>query len=411
MEPSKGTVAAGDLTQIVQILRRAIYGDASVRGDAQVVVEGTDDTGWMTVAVSGAGKVYRLRVPDHSALLALAGPQLKPRREVASPTRKYETRTGPQFAGHEQAVVRGQSTTIFLAGPQAQMGETIYSLSGGMMGVAAFTSRGPTAAAQGVEYKSFNEDAVVGHLWMDPSGSMEVGAIGAFDQAGGEGAVANANGAASDAAARSFVEAVQKIETGVEPFQAFTDAISGAERSVRSFNVGAMTTFAAAVIIRRILDGGVVERQAFVAVVGDSRVLWVDRFGNVKARTILHNMGAAIAAGQVADIPPPMALQFASALTRSIGSDEHSADMYRWNLEAGDRLIVETDGIGDAREIEEMPPGTWHADLCADEQGKLIAKTNSPTEAVSTLVGYALDQMADRYGKPDNVAVAVLQVT
>jgi hypothetical protein len=31
------------------------------------------------------------------------------------------------------------------------------------------------------------------------------------------------------------------------------------------------------------------------------------------------------------------------------------------------------------------------------------------TEIAATIIAYALDQMADRYGKPDNIGLAVLE--
>jgi hypothetical protein len=44
------------------------------------------------------------------------------------------------------------------------------------------------------------------------------------------------------------------------------------------------------------------------------------------------------------------------------------------------------------------------------DQGRVVAKASSAAEAVRSLVGYALDQMADHYGKPDNIGVVVVDV-
>ena len=74
----------------------------------------------------------------------------------------------------------------------------------------------------------------------------------------------------------------------------------------------------------------------------------------------------------------------------------------------GDTLVVQTDGVGDSHEFEQTPTGTWHADRCAEEQARVLKDAKTASDAVVALVGYALDQMANGYGKPDNIGVAVV---
>jgi serine/threonine protein phosphatase PrpC len=174
---------------------------------------------------------------------------------------------------------------------------------------------------------------------------------------------------------------------------------------VQSLGVGAITTFAGAVVVAQ---GDAYD--AYVAIAGDSRALLFDRNGRLREKTVLHNLGVAVAKGEVEDFPPIMALRFAGVLTRSIGGMPELPDVYTWRLEPGDRLVLESDGVGDAHELEQMPPGVWHADRCAEEQGKVVGHAGGAAECVKSLFGYALDQMADGYGKPDNVSVAVIEV-
>ncbi|MBA2320196.1 MAG: SpoIIE family protein phosphatase, partial [Deltaproteobacteria bacterium] len=109
-------------------------------------------------------------------------------------------------------------------------------------------------------------------------------------------------------------------------------------------------------------------------------------------------------------VHPAMAIQFASGLSRGLGGDDASPDLDVWELEPGDRVVAGSDGLGDAREGEEMPTGTWHADRCAVHVAKILGGTHEVAQSVETLVGYALDQAASGHGKPDNIAVVVLAV-
>lgn len=396
---------------MIRLLRRAVHGPAAGLPAAsipEIRVEGPESDGLVQVAVIDreTDRVFRLRVPDVNSLIALAGPSLRATRDLPASALPFLSRTAKPLS--LQALSAGDTVSAtLLAGPTAQAAPGIVSCSGSRMQVAGYTCRGPTLAAQGMEYKAFNEDAVVLRVRRGDTAAKlpEVAAIGAFDQAGGEGQVADRPGAASELAAQAFSEAVAQIERGEEPQAALRNAIIKAGRDVLALGVGAVTTFAGAVVVAT--PGSC---EAYVAVVGDSRVMQVDRAGKLVAATDQHNFGRAVAAGLVDDVPPPMALRFAGVLTRSVGAEPADPDLYVWKLNPGDRLVAETDGLADARELEEMPEGTWHADRCAKDQARVVGHAKSSPEAVMALVGYALDQMADGYGKPDNLGVAVLEV-
>jgi serine/threonine protein phosphatase PrpC len=346
-------------------------------------------------------RVFRLKVPDVNALVALAGPPLRPLRDLPEERFPFVSRTAADLGAEPHT---GGKPGVF-GGASAQTMTKVATVSGTKVAVACFTTRGPTMAAQGMEYKPYNEDGVVIHARPPSENGMEVAAIGAFDQAGGEGQVEGRPGAASGIAGEAFAEAVTRVEEGEEPAQALRDAVAKAGSQVHALGVGAVTTFAGAIVVAS--PQGL---TATVAVVGDSRVFRVDKAGKVLAATDQHNFGRAVAAGLVDDVPPPMALRFAGVLMRSVGAEPTEPDIYTWQLEPGDKLVAETDGLADARELEEMPDGEWHADRCAADQARVVARATGATGAASALVGYALDQMAEGYGKPDNIGVAVLEV-
>ncbi len=394
-----------DFEHVVQVLRQALWGDPGGQENAgapKVWIEGVDETGLLVVGVRVGEATYSVRVPDLPTLAAIVGPPLRPSRDASSLKLPFQSRTAPSLGRREQALGE-QPVALVCAGPSAQAMAGIESVKGQRLEGAVYTSRGPTEAAQGLEYKPFNEDAAVLRLSRRADG--EVAAIGVFDQAGGEGAVEGTAGAASEAAAKCFDEAVQRIEAGADPEQALRESVRAASEAVRALKVGAVSTYAAAVVVSR---GET--RRAHVVAVGDSRILLVDSGGALKQSTRLHNFGARIAAGEVPDVPVQMALRFASALSKGLGTEDDVPDYYAWDVAPGDRLVAETDGLGDAREFEEMPPGVWHADRCAEDQARIVQHTATAADAVASLVGYALDQMADRYGKPDNIAVAVVSV-
>lgn len=403
------------LERLAELVRQALSAPQLKEGDPddglpRLFLAGQDDKGLMIVILKHGQEMYEMKVPSLSALASLAGPALKPARDRAALDLPYRPRTWktPEPAA---LVLDGGPKSMVHAGPTAQDVIGIATLQGHAFAAAAYTCRGPTLEAQGIEYKSINEDAVVLHARRGDAsaGKPEILAVGAFDQAGGEGSVAENSGAASAAAAKAFDETIRMVEGGAEATDALRMAITRASKAVHALGVGAMTTFAAVVLVGQ-PDGAGWKCKAHVAVVGDSRVLLVGPSGEIRERTKLHNLGALIAAGEVADASPKMALRFANALSRSVGADNDDPDVFEWELKPGDRIVVETDGLGDAHEFEQLPDGTWHADICADQQGRILAHAKTATEGVAMLVGYALDQMADGYGKPDNIGVVVAHV-
>ncbi|MGQ0506065.1 MAG: PP2C family protein-serine/threonine phosphatase [Myxococcaceae bacterium] len=407
-----------DLEHILQILRRALYRDpdapfAPGEIEERVFVRGQDEAGLLLVSIQSGDAFYQLKVPDVQSLVSLVGPPQRPARADDALVLPYVPKTAPQLTITEHPVDRaGKPVALIHGGEAAQTMEGIVAVRGIASRAAGFTSRGPTTAAQRVEYKPFNEDAMA--LWMsagDASANRrEICGVGAFDMAGGEGSVEGSAGAASDMASRAFGDALAAIHAGGEPQETLRDGVHKASDAVRGLGVGAVSTFTAAVLITEFKEGVVSSRCVYVATVGDSRALLIDKKGTLKNKSRLHNLGANIAAGEVPDAAPATAHQFASALSRGLGTENDIPDLYVWPTEPGDRVLVETDGIGDAREFEQMPVGTWHADKCAEDQSKILAHVQNAPDVVKTVVSYALDQMAERYGKPDNVGLAVLEV-
>lgn len=400
------------LDLILQVLRAELTG-RPVPGvpSGKVWTEGLDEEGLTILRVEVEGRVYELHVPDLKTLTMMLGPPLKPRREapVGAP---YEPRTAPRLQQLERVLAPGERVTLARAGVEAQELESIEAVHGKHASVALYTCRGPTEEAQGIEYKPYNEDgALVTVRAADPaSQAPEILALAVADQAGGEGSVEGEHGAASRAALMAFSRGVERIEAGADPRTTLIESVSDANIAVRDLGVGAVSTLSCAVVIARRLPSGERACEVYVASIGDSRVLHVDRHGNLKNKTTLHNLGSMVAMGQVEGTPPALAMSFASVLSRGLGGENEVPDVYEWRLEPGDWLVLGTDGLGDAREFEQMPSGTWHSDFCAVDQARIAAHAKSAPDAVRSLLGFALDQMADENGKPDNVGVAVLQL-
>jgi serine/threonine protein phosphatase PrpC len=379
--------------EALRALRRAVWSEGR---EGRAWVAGKEPDGQLLVQIEADGTAWSMKVPDMRILEGLIGPQLQPTRdEIDLP---YRVKTLPAL----DRITHDASAAVLLGGATAQDRTAVESASAGRLAVAAYTCRGPTRANQGIEYKSFNEDALTFRLGRRADGAT-VAVIGAFDQAGGEGRIEESPGAASEAAARAVYDAFPRLLAGEEPRAVLEAASTAADDAVRDLGVGAVCTFAVAVVI----DDGT-RARAVTAIVGDSRILRVSRDGRLAAATPLHNLGAQVSAGLAPGVHPAMAIQFASGLSRGLGGDDASPDLEEWDLEPGDRLVAGTDGLGDAREGEEMPTGTWHADRCAEHVAKILGASHEVASTAETLVGYALDQTAEGYGKPDNIAVVVL---
>jgi protein phosphatase len=382
--------------EALRALRRAVWSGGK---EGKAWVSGQDEEGLYVVQVETPAGGYSIRLPDVRMVDALVGPPLKESRlEIPVP---YSPHTGkaPGRVDHPVA----DRLSMLLAGAAAQRMSAVERISGKRITLAGFTCRGPTKADQGLEYKPFNEDGLLLHLVVRADGA-EVAILGAFDQAGGEGRVENAHGAASEAAARAIQDAAAELEAGTDPVATLEKATEKADDAVHALGVGAVSTLAVAVVIAP-AEG---PAKVWVAVVGDSRVIQVSPDGTAKQSSELHNLGSQVAAGRSPGIHPAFALQFAGGLSRGLGGDDARPDVVTWELEPGDRLVVCTDGLGDARELEEMPLGVWHADRTADHVARITAAVDDPADATAALVGFALDNAADGYGKPDNIAVGVL---
>lgn len=384
-----------EFEEAIRRLRRAVWSNGA---DGRAWIAGEDPDGHVHVQVESAEMNFSLRLPDMESVDLLVGPPMEPMRGPVEVPYVTRTWTPPAVA------VRDVGSPLFRSGPLAQDPEAIDLMRNGGLEAAIYTCRGPTEAGQGIDYKPFNEDGVFvqggqladGREWM---------AVGAFDQAGGEGRVANAHGAASDAAARAMSAVLLGFDDEAKLADLLYEGVRAADKGVRQLGVRAVCTLAVAVVI----PSGTAAR-AFVATVGDSRVLHLGPNGELRARTRLHNVGAKAAAGEQSGIPPLIAHRFAAVLSRGLGGEDSSHDLETWELAPGDRLVVGTDGLGDARELEDMPTGTWHADVCSEDIARIVGATADCPAAVAALVGYSLDQAADRHGKPDNIGVGVLRV-
>lgn len=383
--------------EAVVALRHAVWSDGK---DARAFVAGQDPSGLLIVRIETKNAEFTLKVPDISMLQALIGPQLAPPRDAIPLPYKPRTFASPTVTQHPVV----ESNVVLLAGAKAQHNDAVESMHLQRLTVAGYTCRGPSMAAQGLEYKSYNEDSLVLRARV-VSGTRQAVAIGAFDQAGGEGSKDGEPGSGSEAAAKAFAAAIHEIEEGHDPEDVLRDAATIGDAAVRRLGVGAVTTMAVAIVVA---DNDAI--TAYVLNCGDSRVIHAAADGTMLHSTVLHNMGFRVSRGEHVEIPRALALHFAAGLTRGLGAEDVTPDYYEWKLKPGDRLIVATDGLGDCHELEEMPIGEWHAEHCADQIARIAASATDETEAVVSLAGYALDQASDRRGKPDNLAVGVIFV-
>ncbi len=394
-----------EMATVLAALQRALYNRRPRDGapPESVRIDETLESGEVQVTVAIGDTAYQLTVPSLREVAMALGPPLEPPREPLELPVPYRPRTSSALTVRDRPCPDGESLSVVRAGEGAQQAPEIVQLCGARLAAAAYTSRGPTEEAQRIEYKPFNEDGLALRL---SRRSPEILSAGVFDQAGGEGAIAHRHGAASDLAAQAFDAAVARIEVGIAPEQALREAVVDASKQVQALGVGAVATFAAAVV----LSPNEGPCRAHVMTLGDSRVLLVAPDGTLRRKTELHNVGAEVSAQRVPDIDPANAIRFAAMLTRGLGTQNEEPSYEEWELSPGDQLVLSTDGLGDARELEQMPPNVWHADRAAEDHARIVAATGNPAEAVTALVGYALDQMESGYGKPDNLAVVVLRL-
>ncbi len=390
--------------RIMRAIKGAITGKHEPGEEpAEVSVLGVDDDGMTVLRVELEGNLYQVKVPDLRALVQSMGPMHKPTREGPLLVPYVPKTLGELPAKLERLETDGVKRLVW-SGDSAQLSRPLEGFLLPWGGAVAFTSRGPTAEKQGMEYKPINEDGVL--VIARRHGGEGDFLLGAFDMAGGEGHVENQSGAASHAAATTIDALSEKIFAAQDVEAALYEAVEKSATAVKALEVGAVCTLTLA-LVRQEGD----KRLAHVAVCGDSRVLHVGKDGTLKAKTILHNLGSMVAAGQVETAPRSAAPRYASVLARGLGGNDEEPDFYDWELAPGDWLVLETDGIGDAREFEATEEGTWHADGCATDQAAVLHHAKDAEDGARLLLAYALDQMASGYGKPDNVGLVVLKVT
>lgn len=131
------------------------------------------------------------------------------------------------------------------------------------------------------------------------------------------------------------------------------------------------------------------EGDAHVVHVGDSRCYLV-RGEHIEQITddhsyVMEQVRQGLLTPEEAQYSP-----YRNVITRSIGMDAVEPDIYRVPLQAGDRLVLCTDGL------------TTHV---SDEHIAEVVRTHSPSAAAQRLVEMALED-----GGSDNVTVVVVQV-
>lgn len=270
------------------------------------------------------------------------------------------------------------------------------------------TATGAVITNRGFGYVDYNEDAAaLGVLASTHVKSGEVVYAGAFDQAGGMGH-SSKTGAASELAAHRLVEAARAIAHGGDPVALLDKAARGAHEDVKGLGVRAATTFAAGVIV----DG-----NAYVANCGDSMVLHYGTEGKIKNQTQSHNLQEELArrSGN-----PNSGLNYSNVITSCLGGpDDPTIDSYCWPVGKGDTLVFISDGVADGmlgahkRDVAAGKP--WlkgNGEVTADEIGKMVAKSGGSAEKVTTeVVAWALANMENGKGKPDNTTAVAVRVS
>lgn len=190
---------------------------------------------------------------------------------------------------------------------------------------------------------------------------------------------------ASELALKTFLKAYYDLELP-DIDSALTAAVQAANALVREVahaipgRRGMGTTLTAAALC---------ESDAHIVHVGDSRCYLV-RGETIEQVTddhsyVMEQVRLGMMTPEEAQYSP-----YRNVITRSIGMDVVEPDLYRVPLQAGDRLILCTDGL------------TTHV---PDEQMAEVVRAHSPSVAAQRLVEMALEG-----GGSDNVTVVVVQV-
>ncbi|GIV18913.1 MAG: hypothetical protein KatS3mg023_0664 [Armatimonadota bacterium] len=190
---------------------------------------------------------------------------------------------------------------------------------------------------------------------------------------------------ASELALKTFLKAYYDLETP-DIDTALTVAVQAANALVREVaqsipgRRGMGTTLTAAALC---------EGDAHIVHVGDSRCYLV-RGEVIEQVTEDHSYVMEQVRQGLLTLEEAQYSPYRNVITRSIGMDAVEPDIYRVPLQAGDRLVLCTDGL------------TTHV---SDEQIAEVVRTHSPSAAAQRLVEMALEE-----GGSDNVTVMVVQV-
>ncbi len=221
--------------------------------------------------------------------------------------------------------------------------------------------------SRGRGYASYNEDAA--GLFKDREGRLYAFVL---DQAGGLGG--QVRGQASELAAKEIYSALRSIaerqankRSVIEGF--LLEGFLSAHDALVSRKQGEVSTAVAAVIE---------PENAIVLNSGDSGALVFDKTGRLKRRTEMH------------EAPPPNEGCLLHAL--GLQPEGPEPDPYSIELEAGDWLILASDGLLDAM----LPDAVF---------SEAFATTTSAEEAVNQIVSTALRRMSTLRAKPDNISV------
>jgi serine/threonine protein phosphatase PrpC len=230
--------------------------------------------------------------------------------------------------------------------------------------------QGAIFSSRGRGYARYNEDA--GGLFGDKN--QRVYAV-ALDQAGGLGGRIRGRASALAAkeilgAGRSYASAEAKT---IDPIENLLEAFLRAHRTLLERHEGEVTTAVAALIE---------DNVAYLVNSGDSGAVLFDRLGALKNRTIMH------------EFPPPDQ----ACLRHALGLEPEGCEPtpYAWNIEAGDWLLLGSDGLLDSGMVE-------------SELGEILVELTNPEEAVNKLCTLILRKMGTLRAKPDNLTVLLLR--